>query len=395
MIRVVALMNLGIVEMWSGRIADAEGHLREGASLANQLGQPFLEIICLANLGYVLKFTSFAAARQLGEITIALAERYGWANECAIVPAYEAVGGTLVCTADFNAAEPWLARATNLIPPGAHPPVELALHLSKGMMEAGKGRLHEALAEFELAERMQSLMLGEHVLAAQASAWAIATKARLGRLDEARAALAGTPPLRANAAAIRNADALISLVSGKPGAALSKLQEVLERRIPVVHEFTRVESHLLAARAHHALGNDRESQHAIESALAIAEPDRMIFPFVMTGVRSLLERHPRHTTAHPALLLDIIDIITGSSPSSGSPAATPFGNELSHTELRVLKILADEPFQAGHRTQNSASRSTPSTPTYGTSTRNSMPAIAPRRSIAPGGYGSSPTRSPS
>ena len=97
-LRTVALMNLGIVEMWSGRMADAERHLREGAALAHKIGQPYLEIICLSNLGFVLKVRSFAAARRHSEDTIALAERYGWANEPVIVPALEAVGGTLICT---------------------------------------------------------------------------------------------------------------------------------------------------------------------------------------------------------------------------------------------------------------------------------------------------------
>jgi LuxR family maltose regulon positive regulatory protein len=77
--------------------------------------------------------------------------------------------------------------------------VQLLLHIAKGTLHVGRSQLREALDEFETAERMQSLMLGEHLLAAQATAWTIATKARLGMLDEARASLAGTPPVRTNA----------------------------------------------------------------------------------------------------------------------------------------------------------------------------------------------------
>jgi LuxR family transcriptional regulator, maltose regulon positive regulatory protein len=336
-LRTVALMNLGIVEMWSGRNADAERHLREGATFAHKIGQPYLEIICLSNLGFALKVGSFAAARRHSEDATALAERYGWASEPVIVPALEVVGGTLVWAGDFNAAERWLARAANIISPDSNPPVQLLLHIAKGMLHVGRSQLREALDEFETAERMQSLMLGEHFLAAQAAAWTIATKARLGMLDEARASLAGTPSVRANAGEIRNADALISLVSGEPGLALNTLREVVERRVPIIHDFVLVESHLLAAHAYHSLGNERESQKAIESALALAERDRLIFPFVMTGARELLEKLPRQTTAHAALLLDILDIITGSSPRTGS-SKLPL-NQLSHTELRVLRYL--------------------------------------------------------
>jgi LuxR family transcriptional regulator, maltose regulon positive regulatory protein len=336
-LRTVALMNLGVVEMWSGRMADAEQHLREGAALARKIGQPYLEISCLSNLAFVLKLGSFAAAREHSESTIALAERYGWANEPIVVPALEAIGGTLVCTGQFSAGEPWLARAMNLLGPDANPPVQLLVHMAKGMLFASRGQLREALTEFESAERMQSLMLGEHLFGAQAGAWTIATKARLGMLDEARAALAATPPARADTAELRNADALISLLSGDPGLALEKLREILEGRLPIKHDLMLIEAHLLAAQAYHALGQERDSQAATEHALALAERDRLISPFAMTGANELLERHPRQSTAHAALLLDILDILTGSAPLAGS-AIVPL-NELSHTELRVLRFL--------------------------------------------------------
>jgi LuxR family maltose regulon positive regulatory protein len=337
-LRTVALMNLGIVEMWSGRIAPAERHLREAAGLAHKIGQPYIEITCLSNLGFVLKLSSFTVARQHSEKTIALAEHYGWANERVIIPALETVGGTLICSGEFNAGEPWLTRAMSIGIPDANPPVGLLLHIAKGMLLASRSHLPEALSEFESAERMQSLMLGEHLLAAQATAWVIATKARLGMFDEARASLAATPSVRANTAEVRNADALISFMLGDPRLALNKLGDVLERRVPTIHDFMLIESYLLAAHAYHSLGNERESQKAIENALALAERDRLVFPFAMTGALKLLEKHPRQTTAHAALLLDVVDILSGSPTRATDSSILPL-NELSHTELRVLRYL--------------------------------------------------------
>ena len=49
-LRGVALLNLGIVETWSGRLADAERHLSEGAALARTIGRPYLEVACRAHL---------------------------------------------------------------------------------------------------------------------------------------------------------------------------------------------------------------------------------------------------------------------------------------------------------------------------------------------------------
>jgi LuxR family maltose regulon positive regulatory protein len=221
--------------------------------------------------------------------------------------------------------------------PDANPPVGLLLHFAKGMLHVSRGQLHDAVAEFESAERMQSLMLGEHLLAAQSTAWKIAVKARLGLRDEARAALDGTPAERAGKAEMRNADALISLVSGDASFALDKLREVVERRVPVVHDYVLVEAHLLAAHAYHTLGKVRDSQEAIESALALAERDHLVFPFTLTRSRELLEKHPRQTTAHAALLLEILDILSGAPPRTGG--SMPPLNELSSTELRVLGYL--------------------------------------------------------
>src|SRR6266542_3456267 len=54
-LRAVALMNLGTAEAWSLErpdAPDAERHLREGADLARQIGRPYLEVGCLAQLGF-------------------------------------------------------------------------------------------------------------------------------------------------------------------------------------------------------------------------------------------------------------------------------------------------------------------------------------------------------
>jgi LuxR family transcriptional regulator, maltose regulon positive regulatory protein len=72
---------------------------------------------------------------------------------------------------------------------------------------------------------------------------------------------------------------------------------------------TVVEAHLLAALAHRELGDQRAaSARATESALALAEADRLILPFAMTCSLRQLEAMPKHETAHAALLADILDV---------------------------------------------------------------------------------------
>ena len=100
-----------------------------------------------------------------------------------------------------------------------------------------------------------------------------------------------------------------------------------------------MEAHLLAGIAHLHLGDPNAAAAAAEAALAAAEPDRLIFPFAMTGAAELLEALPRHKTAHGALLADIIDLLRGApAPSADRPRPSQV-EELSPSELRVLRYL--------------------------------------------------------
>jgi hypothetical protein len=76
-----------------------------------------------------------------------------------------------------------------------------------------------------------------------------------------------------------------------------------------------------------------------ERALALAEADRLVLPFAMTGSRPLLEALPRHQTAHAALLTDILDLLRGSSAPAEARRSSPPAEELSPGELRVLRYL--------------------------------------------------------
>jgi hypothetical protein len=90
---------------------------------------------------------------------------------------------------------------------------------------------------------------------------------------------------------------------------------VLDGTAPVVGYVTVIEAHLLAGLAHRELGDQRAASQAAEQALALAEADRLILPFAMTGSAGLLEALPRHQTAHAALLADILDVLHGASPA--------------------------------------------------------------------------------
>jgi LuxR family transcriptional regulator, maltose regulon positive regulatory protein len=338
-LRVVALLNLGTLQAWSLGLEDAEHHLREGAILARKIGRPYLEVACLAQLGFASKIRPMATTRRRCQEAIALAERHGWGAEPVIAPALVTLAATMIWTGELDEGERWVQRTTQALQTDTGPGITQLLHLATGMLQAGRGRHHQALEEFTAAERLQSQLVGSHALASQVTGWMLATQARLGQADQARASLAALPDERANSGELRNARAVVCLVEGDPAGALDALAEVLDGTAPVIGYVTVVETQLLAGLAHRALGDQRAANTATERALALAEPDRLVLPFAMTGAGELLEALPRHQTAHAALLTDVLDVVHGASlPANDQPAAPPT-EELSPSELRVLRYL--------------------------------------------------------
>jgi LuxR family transcriptional regulator, maltose regulon positive regulatory protein len=338
-LRAVALMNLGIIEAWSLALPDAERHLREGAVLARRIGRPYLEVACLAQLGFASKIRPFATTRRRCREAIALADRHGWGADPIVAPALVTLAANLAWTGEFDEGDRWLQRTTRALQTDSGPGIRLLVHIASGMLQAGRGRHHEALGEFTAAEQLRSQLAGSHALASQVTGWMLATQARTGRPAEARASLAALDDERASSGEIGNARAVICLAEGDPTAALGALRDVLDGTAPVIGNVTLVETHLLAGLAHGELGDQRAANQEAERALGLAEPDRLVLPFVMTSSVELLEALPRHETAHAALLTDILDVAGGSSPAAEDQSTPPQTDELSPSELRVLRYL--------------------------------------------------------
>jgi LuxR family maltose regulon positive regulatory protein len=338
-LRALALMHLGIAEAWSLGLPDAERHLQEGAALAREIGRPYVEVACLAQLGFASKIRAFATARQRCREAIALAERYGWGAEWMIAPALVTLAACMAWAGEFDEGERWLQRTERALQTDTGPGITLLLHIASGMLLAGRGRHREALVEFSAAGHLGSQLEGSHALASQVTGWLLATQARAGMPGEARALLAALDHERASSGEVGNARAVISLAEGNPAGALGAVQDVLDGTAPVIGYVTVVEAHLLAGLAHRELGDQRAANQAAERALALAEADRLVLPFVMTGSAELLEALPRHQTAHAALVADILDVLDGSSLTAKDQSASPQAEELSPSELRVLRYL--------------------------------------------------------
>ena len=95
---------------------------------------------------------------------------------------------------------------------------------------------------------------------------------------------------------------------------------------------------MLDALARDQLGDRVTAEHDVEGALDVAEPDSLVFPLI-TPARDLLARHPRHRTAHAALLASVLDVLAGSSLRPAAAYADGRPEPLTESELRVLRYL--------------------------------------------------------
>ena len=338
-LRAVALLNLGIVETWSRRFDDAERHLSEGATLAQAIGRPYLEVACRAHQIFPTTLVSLASARDRGRQAVALAERYGLGDRPILAPALGAVAFWAIWMGEFDEGESALRRAWEVAEPRIDPAAAVLLHMVTGQLHAARGQHQAALEAFAAGAQAQSLLTGVHAFATPVVGWLAATQARLGMPDEARETLTGCSAEPGRMGFIYNARAVICMAEGDPAAALDAVREVRANTPTAGPPFTLVEAHLLAGIAHLALDDRDAAAAAAEEALSAAEPDRLIFPFALTEAAELLDALPRHKTAHGALLADIVDVLQGTSAPSTDREPLSQPDELSPSELRVLRYL--------------------------------------------------------
>jgi LuxR family maltose regulon positive regulatory protein len=366
-LRAVALMNLGIVETWSGRFDDAERHLSEGAVLAQAIGRPYLELACRAHQGFPSTFVSFEIAGERARQAVALAERHGWDDRPILAPALGAVAGTVIWMGEFDEGERLLRRAGEVADPQIDPAAAVLVDMVTGMLHAARMQHESALEAFAAAAHAQSLLTGVYALAPPIAGWLAATQARLGRPDDARASLAAFSAEYGRRLDVYNARAVIFLAEddpatavdalgdsqdiaraviflaeGDPAAAVDVLGDVQHMTPPVGSAFPAfglVEAQVLAGIAHLRLGDRNAAAAAVEAALAAAERDRLIFPFAMSDAAELLDVLPRQEAAHAALLADIADMLRGEPPASTDRGHPSQPEELSPSELRVLRYL--------------------------------------------------------
>ena len=340
-LRSVALQNLGVAELWSSRLEDARRDLEQALDLARRARRPWLEIPPLGHLGIAGPWTglSLSAGLELSQQAVRIAESHGWGEDPVIVTGLATGAMALLWFAQLDEAERWLARAMRTLHPGGEPGTELIVHHARGLLRMAQGRFEEALAALRAAERTEDLLAGTHAFAVVGRARLIQTRVRMGQLAAARGAIAEISDPQRSISEMRVAAATIHFAECDPQQAVAVLAPTIEGSAPAVHRPSVVtEAQVLDAAAREKLGDERAAEAALEAALELAEPEGLVLPFILVPVRDIVERLPRHRTAHATLRQTILDVLAGSAPPSGGQAAG-VREELSEAELRVVRYL--------------------------------------------------------
>ena len=143
-LRALALVNLGITEVWAGRLEDADMHLQQGVALARRIGRPYLEFIGLAYEAAIDIFrSSLVRGAQRSMQVIELARRHGWTEEPPAAIAYAVLAATLALRGRPEEAEPWVLRGERTLRSEADPAAVAGVRFARGRLELARGREYE------------------------------------------------------------------------------------------------------------------------------------------------------------------------------------------------------------------------------------------------------------
>jgi LuxR family transcriptional regulator, maltose regulon positive regulatory protein len=334
----LALISLGSTEAWAGASADAKRHLERGVELAHRIGRPYLTFSGLGYLATVLS-RSIATQADYGRQAIELARRHGWTDDPAFGVACAILGATLATQGRPEEAEPWIQRAERSVRSVTELAASLQIRYVRGMLEQARGRDTEAIAAFQAVEPLARQVASPQYILPRARARQVQSLVRLGQLRHARQVLDGLGGQDRDHPEIRIAAAALRLAEGNSAAALTELAPVLSGPVPAVVGSRLVTAYALEAAAQDKLGDRAAAETALEHALDLAEPDRVLLPFLLSPVQALLERHAAHRTAHASLIAEIRSLLAGArlvpQPSMPGPLTEP----LSGSEIRVLRYL--------------------------------------------------------
>jgi LuxR family maltose regulon positive regulatory protein len=340
-LRALALISLGIAELWSSRVRESEAHLERGIALAGRIGRPLLEANGLAHWAVVASSRSSVLAAERALAAIELGRRNGPSAQPLVAIAYPILAGSLIGQGEPEEAEHWLAEGERTLPSEAEPTTRMLFHLVRGSLEIARGRGEAAAGALRAAERVpERPLIATHPLTTEVRALLLHVLARQGETGQAEDALTETDEEERGDAGVRTGEAALRLAQGRPRAATAALALVLDRSAPASRQMWLTTACLLEASARATLGEWEAAERALERGLDLAESGGLLFPFQLHPLPELLERHARQGTAHLTLTRKITGVLSGRRPAAAVVDPTEHLLEpLSQAEARVLSFL--------------------------------------------------------
>ena len=339
-LRASALISLGIAELWTSRLDEADRHLEDGIALAREIGRPYLEVTGLAFWAQLTSWRSMPLGAERGRQAIELADQHGWSDEPFTGVAHLALGVAMVTQGRLEEAGRALDRAERTIRTEAEPTAGMRLHYGRGMLEFVSGRHDAALRAFQTAERLSGSLRAPHTLAMRLRSHLLQTLTRTGETRRVEQALADMDSRDRERGEIRIAEASLRVAQHDPQAATVVLGPVLDGSAPLRNaHLWDVQGFLLQAIASDALRDAGAARRALERALDLAEPENLLFPFLYDPVPDLLDRHRRLGTAHARLVAEILAVLAGQQPGQEGGGPQRLREPLSQAEARVLRYL--------------------------------------------------------
>jgi LuxR family maltose regulon positive regulatory protein len=334
-LRALALTNLGIAELWTGDLTDAERHLQSARGAAGEAGRDWLVLIAIAHLAMVAGLgADYARAGRLAREAIAHAEAHGWERTWPTGTALMALTVSALLAGRVDEAEATLTDAQVALASTRERPLRACLSQLRSSLLAARSDHEAALAVLidgreQLGEWPLRAAIKEHFVASEAL-----LRARLGDHERAMSLLADSDslPLAVVLAEMQLADG--DHMSAR--ATLAEWREELERaRTP-----SSVRGWIVDALALDAVADHAGAAASLERALDRAEPNGLRSAILSFGrsLQPLLRRHVRNGTAHGALVGEIAETLERQNGSNGHRAELMI-EPLSPRERAVLRYL--------------------------------------------------------
>jgi len=335
-VRTYASLNLGIVDLWLGRLDDAVRHLERARRGAEATGALWIKLLALGHLAAVAAFSGNARrARLLSEDALRFAGEHGWARTWPAGMAETALSAAALDGNDVREAERFYQRGAELLSLASDRPLLAGSVLHAARLDLAGGRPDAALQK---VDRYLDT-IGDWPIMREFGGLAASVRARalaaVGRAHEGARVVEfaqSVAPTAHAAAALGH----LRLLQGDPEGALDAIE--LEDGVALTGVLT-VEAGLVAALAHDAKADHPAAADSLERALDAAEPEGVRSPFAMLGpnVRVILRRQIRLGTAHRSLVDELLREVE--QPVAARETRAVFAEELSDREAAVLRFL--------------------------------------------------------